>query len=930
MPRKYLRTSSRATCYTKESLQLAMQRIINKELSYAAASKIYGIPTSTLSDRILKKTGIVSNSLGRPTAIPVVLEAKLANCLRTLEKWGWGLSREEVLDVTQDFIKRNKIQTPFNNDRPGPDWFISFRQRHNLSIKKPQPVEYLRKKMTDPFIINKYFTLLEQTLHELNLSDPKRIWNLDETSVCLDPTKTKVVGARGEPCTRTTCGTAKENITVLTTVNAAGQKLDPLIVFKGKHMYEQWMLENPEKYDFDLAYAASKRGWMETDIFYDYILKVIIPNLGKDRPVLFLYDGHVSHVDDKVVALAIENNITILKLPAHTSHLLQPLDLAVFKSFKTIWDKNLVKWQRQNVGIKLRKQSFAKMFAEAWQETKPQVIRNGFKKGGIYPFNPAVIPKHKYDPAAYARWQKHMAPVAFKQLKSLKQICVDEVNKIMSYNSSTSIPNNNIAYSEILDLPTLEDRDSPLEPLATFEQLLLEKVSQHPQNSKNNIAVKLKRIAKGAEVITKTFLEKQQAIEITKKKGIEKTTKRKQKTIPQSKNYKIDPTPGPSGIQKKNLNIEETVTNVSILTNKNNTDVYISQKGKGVGKKTRASKENYLEVNKYPKQSKRSVLRKLKNKSAQKTTTKTPIKKRKRVNSSDTTIENVQMSIHSDSDLLDSLSDILSDCDKWTGFNYYEENKTELELASREQQIEKIVKEIHGIDNQERKASQRDHDTWMRPDDRCEREEFSEFDTKDTNVQANDNNKVTILSSVKLTPDNQAFYKILPESLQLKPIDKDLDLFISQKRKLSQSASVSNIPKKKTKKFNCPTKNQKDFSGNFYTNIDEDDDVTTKNDIDDSETYNIGDTVLVRYFKRNWMYYVGIIEKNNSNSNPNLYNISFYRTIGKKSNLKFVIPKRKDQDYVPDSNIVKVIELLQINEDPVEYTLMNDYDENFF
>lgn len=120
-----------------------------------------------------------------------------------------------------------------------------------------------------------------------------------------------------------------------------------------------------------------------------------------------LYDGHVSHVDEKVVALAVENNITILKLPAHTSHLLQPLELAVFKSFKTIWDKNLVKWQRQNVGMKLRKQSFAQMFAEAWQETKPQVIQNGFKKGGVYPFNPSIIPKNKYDPAAYAAIKTH-------------------------------------------------------------------------------------------------------------------------------------------------------------------------------------------------------------------------------------------------------------------------------------------------------------------------------------------------------------------------------------------------------------------------------------------------------------------------------------------------------------------------------------------
>lgn len=70
---------------------------------------------------------------------------------------------------------------------------------------------------------------------------------------------------------------------------------------------------------------------------------------------------------------------------------------------------------------------------------------------------------------------------------------------------------------------------------------------------------------------------------------------------------------------------------------------------------------------------------------------------------------------------------------------------------------------------------------------------------------------MTVLSSIKITPENQAFYNILPGSLQPKPMDKDLDLFINQKRKLSQSTSVSNIPKKKTKTANCRHKISKGF-----------------------------------------------------------------------------------------------------------------------
>lgn len=73
--------------------------------------------------------------------------------------------------------------------------------------------------------------------------------------------------------------------------------------------------------------------------------------------------------------------MTIIKLPPHTSHLLQPLDLAVIGPFNTAWDQELVKWQRQNKATKLP------------------------KKGGIYPFDCNAIPKSKFDKAALQRWE---------------------------------------------------------------------------------------------------------------------------------------------------------------------------------------------------------------------------------------------------------------------------------------------------------------------------------------------------------------------------------------------------------------------------------------------------------------------------------------------------------------------------------------------
>ncbi|KAF2902088.1 hypothetical protein ILUMI_04101 [Ignelater luminosus] len=166
--------------------------------------------------------------------------------------------------------------------------------------------------------------------------------------------KTKVIGAKGVACSCTTSGPGKENITILSAVSAAGNKAPFLIVFKGKNVWGQWMADKDAN-DIDLAYAASSNGRMKSDI---------------------------THVDRRIVKLAQENYLTILKLPPYTSHLLQPLDLAVFKSFKTAWDEELV----------------------ALINLNPSVIQNGCKKAGICPSNSSVIPKEKCQPDALKRF----------------------------------------------------------------------------------------------------------------------------------------------------------------------------------------------------------------------------------------------------------------------------------------------------------------------------------------------------------------------------------------------------------------------------------------------------------------------------------------------------------------------------------------------
>lgn len=95
MVRTYVRKSQRAS-YTKETLETALNEVRNTTMSLNRAHKVYKIPKATLSSHISGKRGQKSKSQGRAPCLPEKDEKELAECLRIMEKWGFGLSRKEV------------------------------------------------------------------------------------------------------------------------------------------------------------------------------------------------------------------------------------------------------------------------------------------------------------------------------------------------------------------------------------------------------------------------------------------------------------------------------------------------------------------------------------------------------------------------------------------------------------------------------------------------------------------------------------------------------------------------------------------------------------------------------------------------------------------------------------------------------------------
>ncbi|CAB3251132.1 unnamed protein product [Arctia plantaginis] len=519
MVRNYVKKKETGPKYSEDKLNRALEEIQASRLTIHRASTLYGIPFLTLYSRIKGTRGAIKKAKGRRTALAESIENVLATSIKTLAKWGFGLSRKEIFELVGHFVTKNDLQTPFKNGVPGEDWFLSFKKRHNLSIRKPEPLEFARKKSaTDPFNIYGYFNLLKKVLVELDIENkPGRIWNLDESSLSIDPSKSRVVGEKGQSSSRVTSTSGKENTTFVLACNAMGQRVPPLIIFKGKNMWDQWKAP-PDKEFSGTAYAATPNGWMETEVFKNYFKKSLVPALGDERPALVIYDGHSTHVLLGLVKYALDQRITILKLPAHTSDILQPLDVSVFKSYKQKWDQTIATWQRQHIGKKLPKSLFSQFLGETWTKVSDDVIKNGFKKAGIFPFDVDVVPKENFSKEALERWGRYQQQIerGVQDIEHVENarygspslLTLPFFENVYETSSLQTLNVNSVdLQSSIIDTPRSQENpvhNPKFSQAASMEQLILSVIHQKQMPNKQ----KRRKVASGAEVITSAEIVK--------------------------------------------------------------------------------------------------------------------------------------------------------------------------------------------------------------------------------------------------------------------------------------------------------------------------------------------------------------------------------------------------------------------------------------
>ncbi|XP_041366783.1 uncharacterized protein LOC121381522 [Gigantopelta aegis] len=355
----------------------------DSKLPVLTAAKRYSIPQTTLRDRVDGRIHIDCTVMGRTPILTLDEEAKLVQHLQDVAKYGYGYTRQEVVDIASDYAAI--LQKRPQNKPLTLNWFNGFIKRwQEMCVVKPRALEFQRAKTASVFKIEAYFDQLEKVLTKYNLNDkPHLIFNVDEKGISQNHTPPYIVGGRDYYPQCVTTGKSKMT-TIIGCGSASGMAIPPYFVFAGVRLIPDLMKNASSCVSGDM----SQTSWSNAQIFRKYLQQHFIKYIPCREPgqhPLLLLKGHTSYVSIDLVKWAKENDIIMFILPAHTSHILQPMDVACYGPLQKIYNNECHKLMRETPAMVTRYDICSLACKSYSNALSAENLQSAFRKTEVYP-----------------------------------------------------------------------------------------------------------------------------------------------------------------------------------------------------------------------------------------------------------------------------------------------------------------------------------------------------------------------------------------------------------------------------------------------------------------------------------------------------------------------------------------------------------------
>ncbi|KAJ8309288.1 LOW QUALITY PROTEIN: hypothetical protein KUTeg_014162 [Tegillarca granosa] len=242
--------------YSPTKLTTAYQAVQETGLAVRKAAKLYGVPLTTLRDRVDQRVHVDTVKSGPDPLLSELEEARLVEHIGYMAELGYGYSRAQVIALASDLAihvgkrERNKPLSRF--------WFSNFQKRWpKIKLMKPRSLTSIRAKAASMDTVQAYYTELETILDRYHLKDrPEGIYNVDEKGISTEHTPPYIVCTE-EGAPQAVTSPRGKNTTIIGCGNAIGQQLPPYFVFAGKRKMDHLIEGGLPGTDYDNQDAYS-------------------------------------------------------------------------------------------------------------------------------------------------------------------------------------------------------------------------------------------------------------------------------------------------------------------------------------------------------------------------------------------------------------------------------------------------------------------------------------------------------------------------------------------------------------------------------------------------------------------------------------------------------------------------------------------------
>jgi hypothetical protein len=357
--------------------------------SYRALADHSGVPHTTLHHRTLGRPSIEDKAQSQQYLIPWE-ESALVKFILQMSDLGQPVRIKHIPSLA--FVATHaRSPTDRPHKPPGKNWAKAFEKRHpETTARRVTALDWNRHEKNIANKMTHWFEVIERVL-----GDPailaENVFNMDETGVMLSMLgSVKVLVGKGDTRKYRGAHVKRTTITAIECISADGRFLNPMIIWPATTHRSNWTTFPTPGWQ----YACNESGYTDSNISLQWLKRVFDPETkerANGRSRVLILDGFGTHETLEILEYCFANNIILCRLPSHTSHKLQPCDVAAFGPLKTAYRDQAERLERGGVNT-IGKEHFTSLYKPARERAfTPKNIKAGFAASGLCPFNPERV-----------------------------------------------------------------------------------------------------------------------------------------------------------------------------------------------------------------------------------------------------------------------------------------------------------------------------------------------------------------------------------------------------------------------------------------------------------------------------------------------------------------------------------------------------------